>query len=135
MRDLPRERFALVAEATYYFVAGLWPVLHYSSFERVSGPKQDDWLVKTLGLLLLPIAAALVLGARQPAPREVRVLALGSALVLALCDVVFVVQRRVRAVYLFDAATEVALAAGLVLGRRADSRRARERTAVLTWPD
>jgi len=63
MRDVPRERLALAAESAYYLVTGAWPLLHYSSFERVSGPKRDDWLVKTLGLLLLPIAATLALGA------------------------------------------------------------------------
>jgi hypothetical protein len=36
-------------QAGYYCLTGVWPLLHMASFEAVTGPKVDDWLVKMVG--------------------------------------------------------------------------------------
>ena len=94
-----------------YLATGLWPIVHYRSFERVTGPKRDDWLVKTTGGLIAAIGATLWTSARDPgAARTTNVLAATSATALAAADIVFVVRRRISPIYLVDAAVELALA-------------------------
>ena len=36
----------LAAQGALYVVTGVWPLLHMASFEAVTGPKTDDWLVR-----------------------------------------------------------------------------------------
>lgn len=48
------------AWGTYYVVTGLWPLIHLTSFEAVTGPKTDDWLVHMVGLLAASIGLALL---------------------------------------------------------------------------
>ena len=45
-------------QGAYFLATGIWPLLHLASFMRVTGPKTDRWLVKTVGALvavLLPL--------------------------------------------------------------------------------
>lgn len=96
-----------------YVITGFWPVLHMPSFEWVTGPKRDDWLVKTVGALLGVIGTVFLLQARQKQfPPEAPVLAAGTATTLALVDIVYYKKGILRWVYLVDAAMEILLAAG-----------------------
>lgn len=52
-------RIVIWTHATYILVTGLWPLIDIGSFIAATGPKQDIWLVKTVGALLLPIAICL----------------------------------------------------------------------------
>jgi hypothetical protein len=76
------------AHACYLIVTGLWPVVHRASFERVTGPKRDFWLVRVVGGLVAASGVALALpvvrGRRSP---EAQTLAAGSGVVLAVADV------------------------------------------------
>jgi hypothetical protein len=47
-------------QGIYYVVSGAWPLLHFPSFEAVTGPKRDRWLVRTVGLLAAVIGLTLV---------------------------------------------------------------------------
>lgn len=94
----------------YFLLTGVWPLLGIGSFQRVTGPKTDLWLVKTIGAVLAVIGGALLLaGARGEVTPPVVLLALGSALALAAVDVVYVLRRVIRPVYLLDATAELAL--------------------------
>jgi hypothetical protein len=105
----------------FYLVTGAWPLLHIRSFEWVTGPKTDRWLVKTVGALIAATGATLLLAARRDrVTPEVAVLAAGNAAALATIDVVYVAKRRIRPVYLLDAVAESILVAGWV---RAMARR------------
>ncbi len=42
-------------QGIYYVATGLWPILNMRSFEMVTGPKRDKWLVKTVGALITAI--------------------------------------------------------------------------------
>jgi hypothetical protein len=99
------------AQAIFYVATGIWPIVHLRSFEAVTGPKADRWLVRTLGALITVIGAALLRGTRggRVSP-ELRLLAVGSALSLAAIDVIYVARGRIRRVYLLDALAELALA-------------------------
>lgn len=71
----------------------LWSLLSIDTFQKVTGPKTDLWLVKTVGVI------GAVLGVSG----------------LAAVDVFYVAKGRISPVYLLDAAAELALAGGLTL--------------------
>jgi hypothetical protein len=105
----------LAAQAAYYIATGVWPLLHRRSFERVTGPKIDYWLVQTVGVLVLAVGASLAYGVRRggPAP-ELRLAAITTAVGLAGIDVVHVARRRISPVYLADMVVELGLVAATV---------------------
>lgn len=118
MRDAWRRRI-IAFQATYYFVTGLWPVIHMASFEAVTGPKTDDWLVRMVGLLAAAIGAALAVAARDHARvPAVVVLSAGAALAFAGVDLRYGLTGRISPVYLADAAVELGILAGLAWTRR-----------------
>ena len=95
----------------FYVATGVWPILDIDSFQRVTGPKVDLWLVRTVGVLVTVIGATLLVAARQRRlDGAVILLAIGSALGLASVDVVYVSAGRISPVYLLDAAAELGLA-------------------------
>ena len=119
IRDRWRRRL-LGFQSAYYVTTGIWPLVHLRSFEAVSGPKLDDWLVHTVGLLAAAIGAALgvaVANDRTRAP-EVVVLAAGAALAFAVIDLWYGLSGRISQIYLADAAVELAWLIGLALTRR-----------------
>jgi len=119
-----RDRNAL-AQAAYYLVTGIWPLIHIESFEHVTGRKVDRWLVKTAGGLLTTAGVALGISAvRGKTSLELDVLAIGAAATLATIDIIYVFRRRIRPVYLLDAGINLALLAGVVVPHRQDSSNA-----------
>jgi hypothetical protein len=70
----------------------------------VTGEKTDDWLVKTVGGLLAASGLALAkAGVERSVDPHVRMLAVQTATVLTVVDVVYVSQRRIPPIYLLDA--------------------------------
>jgi hypothetical protein len=97
-------------QGLYFFVTGVWPLLHMASFVAVTGPKVDLWLVKTVGVLIAVIGATLLLGARRRAVGpELAFLAVASAAGLAGIDLVYALSDRILDVYLLDAVAEIGL--------------------------
>jgi hypothetical protein len=128
-QEQPLTRLLLLAQGIYFLITGVWPLLHLRSFEAVSGPKTDKWLVKTVGILVGVIGALLCLVARrewmatqqsEPAVQQQRLLAdpellllgMGSAAGLAAVDVIYVAKKRISPVYLLDALLETFFIAG-----------------------
>jgi hypothetical protein len=100
-----------VMQGTYYAATGIWPFISMRTFEAVSGPKTDRWLVRTVGVLVSVIGLALSgAGTRGAVTREIRFLGFGSALGLGAVDVVYATRGRIARTYLFDAVIEFALA-------------------------
>jgi hypothetical protein len=98
-------------QAIFYVATGIWPFVSMRSFEAVTGPKADRWLVKTVGALVAVIGCALGLASRRRLAPEIVLVAAGSAAALATIDTVYVARRRISPVYLLDAVTEIALVA------------------------
>ena len=90
------------AQGVYYLAGGLWPLLHFGSFETVTGPKPDRFVTEAAGALYAAIGATLLLG-RTPA--TTRRLALLTGVATLAIDVRH--RSSVRWVYLADAAVEV----------------------------
>lgn len=99
------------AQGAYYVATGAWPMLHVDSFQFVTGPKTDVWLVRTVAVLVLAIGATLLLAAwRLRVGPEAVLLAVLSAVGLGVLEVVYVVDGTLRPVYAADAAVEFLLA-------------------------
>jgi hypothetical protein len=89
---------------------GAWPIASMSTFERVTGPKHDDWLVRTVGGLCIAIGTGLVAGSGRPT--SVRPLGVATAATFLATDVIGFRSGRLRPVYLLDAVAEGAIIAG-----------------------
>ena len=99
-------------QGAYFFVTGVWPLVSIGTFQLVTGPKTDLWLVRTVGVLITVIGAVLLLAAKRRAVTpEVALLAVGSALGLAAIDIIYVTARVIAPIYLADAAAELLLVA------------------------
>lgn len=102
--------YLCVGQAVYYVITGLWAQVSIGTFQKVTGPKTDLWLVKTVGLLIIAIGAALgVSGRRRNPTPEIPLLAVSSAAGLTAIDVIYVAKGRISPVYLLDAIAEVGL--------------------------
>ncbi|MGZ8500472.1 MAG: hypothetical protein ACXW5W_18815 [Candidatus Binatia bacterium] len=102
----------IFTQGAYYLITGVWPLLHMDSFERVTGPKTDKWLVKTVGVLVAAIGSSLMVAARgHRVSPEAQLLAAASAAGLSLIDLTYVAKSRIAPVYLLDALSELALLA------------------------
>jgi hypothetical protein len=107
------ERGLAAGQAALYVATGVWPLVHMPSFEAVTGPKRERWLVRTVGVLVTVVGAVLAAGAaRRRTSPELRLLGAATATALAGVDVWYAgVRRRISPVYLADAVVELALAA------------------------
>lgn len=95
-------------QAVYYLITGVWPLLDMRTFEAITGPKVDRWLVKTVGVLVAAVGGSLGLAARAGrTPRETAFLGAACAGGLTAIDVVYVSKRRISPIYLLDAAAEL----------------------------
>jgi hypothetical protein len=69
-------------QGIYFFVSGIWPILSMGTFLKVTGPKADLWLVKTVGIILA---------------------------VIGLVEFIYVAKRVISPIYLADAFIELIL--------------------------
>jgi hypothetical protein len=111
MRRLP------VAQGVYFLLTGVWPLISMRTFEAVTGPKVDRWLVKTVGVLVAVIGASLLAEPRRPS-RTSRVLGVGSAAALGGVDTVYALRGRISKIYLLDAVLEAVIVSLWTLGSR-----------------
>jgi hypothetical protein len=100
-------RLVIWTQATYILVTAVWPLVHIESFMEITGYKTDVWLVKTVGALLIPVAACLytylfINTDRRPA------IVLGSLTSIAFIgiDLVYALTDVISDIYLADGAVE-----------------------------
>jgi hypothetical protein len=114
-----------LGQGIYYFASGVWPLLSMRTFEAVTGPKTDRWLVKTVGVLVSVIGAVLIFsGRRRRVTPESALLAAGSAAALGAVDTIYATRGRISKIYLLDAVAEAALIAAWAVDALAASRAA-----------
>lgn len=112
------DRWLALIQGAYFLATGLWPILSMRTFEAVTGPKTDDWLVKTVGVQVGVVGAVLIMaGLNARITPEVVTLAVGSALGLMSIDVWYVARAVIPRVYLLDAAAEIVLVASWASAR------------------
>jgi hypothetical protein len=119
MSKVPGERLRMavaLVQGVYYLLTGLWSLFAIESFQAVTGPKQDLWLVRTVGTLVIVMAASLLTAAaRRRFEAPVIVLGAGAALAFIAVDVTFVALGSIAPIYLADAAAEVLILVGWLL--------------------
>lgn len=104
--------YLAMSQSAFYVITGIWPILHIGSFQKVTGPKTDLWLVKTAGTLITVLGSVIGLaGYRRRVSPEIALLAVGCAAGLAAIDVVYVAKKRISPIYLLDALAEGGLIA------------------------
>ena len=116
------QRRAAAMQAAYYVPTGVWPLIPsvgMRTFEMLTGPKTDRWLVQTVGALVGVVGMVIGLArARNRITPEIEILAVSSALSLTTVDVVFVARRRISPIYLLDALANLIIVANWLAGRR-----------------
>jgi hypothetical protein len=94
--------YVATIQGIYFILTGLWPVFNIKSFEKISGPKTDKWLVKTFGLLVAVVGIALI-----ASQSDSRLLGIGSAAALGIPEAYFSLKGRIPKTYLVDSAIEL----------------------------
>jgi hypothetical protein len=94
----------------YLVATGVWSLAHRGSFERVTGPKDDYWLVQTVGALAVAIGTSLAVAVRRRTQEpETIVLAAASCIAFGVASVR--ASQTESRVYLGDALLEIAFLA------------------------
>ncbi len=109
-----RDLLPIVAagQGIYFALTGLWALVSIRTFQMVTGPKTDLWLVKTVGALVGVIGGVLGLAAsRHRVEPEIVLLGVGSAASLGAVDMIYVARKRIAPIYLLDALAELLLIA------------------------
>lgn len=95
--------YLLILQGVYYFITGLWPLIHLSSFLFVTGPKTDIWLIKALSLLVVCIGIVLMKASTVRFPSTaINLLAILSALAFTLIDFYYPFTNIISKVYIVD---------------------------------
>lgn len=96
-------------QGIYYVITGLWPAFNISSFEKITGPKTDKWLVKMVGLLAAAIGTVLLLSNGE---EIVKILGILSATSFVIIDFIYAFKRRIPLTYLGDGLLQLAFIIG-----------------------
>lgn len=106
-------RLILLSEGAYLVVTGVWPLVWMDGFLAATGPKQELWLVRTVGLLAAIIGSTLLLAAkRESYTPELAFLAVATAFCFLAVDVVGWAAGQLRWTYLLDAVVQGAFLLG-----------------------
>lgn len=98
------------SQGAFYLLTGIWPILSIGTFQAVTGPKTDLWLVKTVGAVIAVIGSALLHSAWSGEVTDsIAMLAAGSAVALATVDINYSLKGVISKIYLADAAVEIPL--------------------------
>ena len=105
-------------QGVFYITTGIWPLVHMKSFEKVTGPKTDHWLVKTVGLLVAISGLALLrsgLRAKSTATerpqfsQDATLIGIGQAACLGSVSLYYSAIGRISKVYMLDTLVEYSL--------------------------
>src|SRR5690625_7432182 len=81
----------MMIQGIYYGLTGLWPLLHMSSFIKITGPKSDLWLVQTVGMIILFVGCGfIVAGARKSVNVSLIILAIGLIIRFIVIEIGYV---------------------------------------------
>ena len=87
------QRDVAFSQGVYFLATGIWPLLHLESFESMTGPKADKWLVRTVGMLVGVTGAVLLRAAvRDRVTPEVSALGVASAASLGAVDTLYAIR-------------------------------------------
>jgi hypothetical protein len=100
-------------QSLFWIITGLWPLLNMRSFEAVTGPKTDTWLVKTISGLIVVVGIQILLSSDD---ESIAFLAIGGAVTLGAADIYYsLIRHKISKIYLCDAIVEGGFVIGWVL--------------------
>lgn len=112
-----------ILQGIYYLISGVWALVGIRSFQKITGPKEDVWLVKTVGLLVTVVGGVLLsAGLRRETASEIQALAAGSAVSLGGVGLWYSLRGRISKVYLLDTVAEAVLVGLWLLLKRDPGR-------------
>ncbi|MGI8600886.1 MAG: hypothetical protein ACR2KB_16650 [Chitinophagaceae bacterium] len=98
----------LLIQGTYTALTALWALVDIDSFMKITGPKTDIWLVKTVAVILLAIGLTFLTHAFLPKINLTAiVLALSTSLGLAIIDFYYVSEGIISHIYGVDGILQV----------------------------
>lgn len=108
-------KYLLLTQAVYTFATAVWPIVDIRSFMEVTGYKTDIWLVKTVGALLIPVAACLgtylvIRTDRRPA----LVLGMLTAIAFICIDFYYASHDVISDIYMADGVIEIIFLVGWI---------------------
>ena len=120
LKTLKVFRSILIVQSLYTLITGVWPLIHIESFIAATGPKDDLWLVKTVGAMLIPVSVALAAFIWINASKVPAILLGGlTAIVFAIIDFHFALSDVISNVYMLDGLLQLIFIAGwLWIARR-----------------
>jgi hypothetical protein len=96
-------------QGIFWFLTGVWPIVHLPSFLWVTGPKEDIWMLYTVSVLIIAIGGVLLAaGLRKQVTDEIKWLGIAGAAGLTGIDVYYALRDVIWDIYLLDAVVEVA---------------------------
>ena len=111
METTPLTRYLIIAHGLYLTIGGLWPLFYLQGFEAVTGPKVEDFLVRTIALILLLTAVVLFLQLRKPkAEQSAIAMAAGVSFILGLVGIITAAGGWIRPIYFADGAIHLLFA-------------------------
>jgi hypothetical protein len=97
-------RVTLFVQTGYYLITAVWGLISIESFMRVTGPKTDVWLVKTVSVLLLAISTSFIVSLLlRSYTVSVTTLAISCCVVLIIIDCSYAANGTISKIYLLDA--------------------------------
>ena len=98
----------LGVQGIYTLITAVWPLLDIESFMLVTGPKTDIWLVKTVAVVLLPIALLFIVNIYKPShPLHITVVGLTCSVGLAAIDFYYTANGTISWIYAVDGVLEL----------------------------
>lgn len=91
-------------------ITGLWPIFSMHSFQKVTGPKTDEWLVKTIGMLITVSGFNLLRSAfHHQISKDTAFNSIGQAFSIGSVSLFYSLKGRIPKIYLLEAAAEFTL--------------------------
>jgi hypothetical protein len=101
-------RSLLWIQGLYILATAVWPLVSIKTFMEVTGPKTDIWLVKTVAVLLIPIAACFLFNTFTRRPHvSVMVVGLTVSAGLSIIDFYYTYTDTIKWVYAVDGCIEL----------------------------
>jgi len=107
------QRDVAFSQGVYFLATGMWPLIHMKSFETMTGPKADKWLVRAVGALVGVTGGVLLrAAARNRVTPEVSALGVAASASLGAVDTLYAIRGHSSRLYLADSAVHGAFVAG-----------------------
>jgi hypothetical protein len=101
-------RHLLWIQGIYILLTAVWPLIDMESFLKISGPKTDIWLVKTVAVLLIPIAIlfiSTIFFSSHPLP--VLLVGIATSAGLASIELYYTANHTIKWVYAVDGILQI----------------------------